>query len=59
MQKSKGKIVAEVRKARERYTERWGFDVRAIRCDLRTRQEQNGQHVVPTAPKQNRPSDSI
>ena len=39
-------IVSEVRKAREQYAERFGFDVKAICKDLRKRQKESGRSVV-------------
>ena len=46
MEKWEDPIVAEVRRARERYAARFDFDVRAICRDLRERQEASSRTVI-------------
>ena len=50
----KDKIVEEVRRARERYAARFGFDLDAIYRDLRDRQERGEFQVVHRAPRRAR-----
>jgi len=39
-------IVEEVRKARDEYAAKFGYDIRAITRDLREKQEQSGETIV-------------
>lgn len=52
----KDRIVEQVRRARERYAARFGFDLDAIYRDLRDRQERGEFQVVHRAPRRPRPT---
>ncbi len=47
-------IVANIRRLRDEYARRFGYDLEAICRDLREQQERGGRHVVKRQPK--RPS---
>ena len=51
MEKWEDQIVTEVRQIRERYAERFGFDVRAICHDLKKRQEEGSRLVIRRRPR--------
>jgi hypothetical protein len=51
-------ILAEIRRARENYAEKFGGDVRAMLADLRERQKQSGRKCVTRAPKRIKPNAS-
>jgi hypothetical protein len=53
------KIVEEVRRARERYAERFGFDLDAIYRDLQERQERGEFQVVHHRPRRAQPHRRI
>ena len=53
----KDRIVEDVRRARERYASRFNFDLDAIYCDLRERQERGEFQVVHRPPRRPRPSN--
>jgi hypothetical protein len=44
-------IVEATRKAREEYAARFGYDLEAIRADLKKQQEQGTRKVVSLPPK--------
>ena len=48
-------IVAEIRRLRDEYARRFGYDLEAICRDLREQQERGGRRVVRRQPK--RPSE--
>lgn len=47
-------IVEEVRRAREEYAEKFGFDLQAIFRDLRAKQAAEGRPVVTLPPRKPR-----
>ena len=48
-------ILLEVRKAREAYAERFGFDLEAIHRDLKAQEQASGRRVVSLPPRQPKP----
>jgi len=44
-------IVEEVRRARQEYAARFGYDLRAVAADLREREQQHPDRLVSFAPK--------
>ncbi len=48
-------IVAEIRRLRNEYAQRFGYDLDAICRDLREQQKRGGRRIVKRQP--NRPSD--
>ena len=48
-------IVAEIRRLRDEYAQRFGYDLDAICRDLREQQQRGGRRVIRRQPK--RPSD--
>ena len=51
-------ILAEIRRTREAYAERFAGDVKALLADLRRRQQQGGRPVVARSPKRITPTDA-
>jgi hypothetical protein len=49
-------ILAEIRRAREEYAEKFGGDVRAMLADLRRRTQESGRTVAVRSPKRNKPN---
>ena len=49
-------ILAEIRRTRETYAEKFAGDVRAMLADIRTREQQGGRQVVARPPKRFNPS---
>ena len=50
-------IVAEVRRARDAYAKQFNYDLDAIYHDLKAKERQNRQRVVPYPPKRGQASD--
>jgi hypothetical protein len=50
-------IIAEVRKAREAYAEKFKFDIRAMCRDLKKRQALNVNKVISMPPKRIKPME--
>jgi len=44
-------IIAEVRKAREAYAEKFNYDIQAMCRDLKKRQKQNADRIIAMPPK--------
>lgn len=44
-------IVEEVRRARQEYAARFGYDLRAVAADLREREQQHPERLVSFPPK--------
>ena len=51
-------ILAEIRRAREAFADKFGGDVRAMLADLRKRQKESGRIVAVRSPKRVKPTDS-
>jgi len=49
-------VLAEIRRTREAYAEKFAGDIRAMLADLRQRQQQGGRRVVARSPKRLKPS---
>jgi hypothetical protein len=49
-------VIAEIRRTREAYAERFGGDVRAMLADIVERQRQGGREVVARSPKRITPT---
>jgi hypothetical protein len=39
-------VLAEIRKVREAYSEKFNGDIRAMAADIRARQKSSGHHIV-------------
>ena len=50
-------IVEEVRKARDAYAKRFNYDLDAIYRDLKAKERQSGQRVVPCSSAREKPSE--
>jgi hypothetical protein len=50
-------IVEEVRRARDAYAKQFNYDLDAICRDLKTKEYQNRQRVVPCPPKRQKTPD--
>ena len=48
----KDPIVEEVRRTRNEYAKRFGYDLRAIAADLREKEERHSEQLVSYPPKQ-------
>ncbi len=44
-------IIEEVRRARQEYAQRFGYDLRAVAADLRTREQRHPERLVSFPPK--------
>ena len=53
-----GPIVEEVRQARDAYAKQFSYDLEAICRDLKTKEGQNRQRVVPCPPKRQKAPDA-
>jgi hypothetical protein len=51
-------ILAEIRRAREAFADKFDGDVRAMLADLRRRQKESGRIVAVRSPKRVKPTDS-
>lgn len=51
-------IVAEVRKYRDQYAKRFGYDLRAIYLDLKEKQEQSRRRRVVLPPRRTEPTQT-
>ncbi len=50
-------IVEEVRRARDTYAKQFNYDLDAIYRDLKSKERQSEQRVIPCPPKRETPSD--
>jgi hypothetical protein len=51
-------LLQEIRKIREAYAREFGYDLRAIHCDLKQQEQASGRRIVslpPRRPKRTRP----
>lgn len=44
-------IVQEVREIREAYAKQFGYDLKAIHCDLKSQEQAGGRHIVSLPPR--------
>jgi hypothetical protein len=51
-------VLAEIRRTREAYAEKFGGDIRAMIADLRARQKQGGRTIVARPPKRIKPAET-
>jgi hypothetical protein len=48
-------VVQEVRKIREAYAKQFGYDLKAIHCDLKSQEQASGRRVVSLPPRRPTP----
>src|SRR5438874_376292 len=48
-------VFLEVRKVREAYAQRFGYDLQAIHCDLKEQEQASGRRVVSLPPRRPKP----
>jgi hypothetical protein len=52
-------IVEEVRRVREEYAARFGYDLQAIHRDLKQREQASGRKIVSLPPRPAKPKDQV
>jgi len=52
-------IVEEIRRIREEYAGRFGYDLQAIHRDLKQREQASGRKVVALTPRPVKPTDQV
>ena len=52
-------IIEEVRRIRQEYAQRFGYDLRAVAADLRQREQQHPERLVSFPPKPVRGKKSV